>query len=807
MGTRRRGARIVAAVLAVSMVAAGCSSDSDSTGRRGGDGTGPGTGTATGANATDLPRRVEGGTRTAKARFEVEPGTEEVTVVGAEPKERLSLVDGEGARLVVLKADKYGQAHFSYLPSELSEFQTGAKAKIPAVDGYVVPPGTGYTVRNEDTDPVQVSKPFKVLGRTDNPKASFYDAQRGKIGPKGTESSWYGYITMRDGVQLSVNVRLPGPPDKGPYPTVVEYSGYGPSNPDAVEPGSMIAGLLGYATVGVNMRGTGCSGGVFDVFNTAQQVDGYDMIEAIARQPWVKDHKPGMVGLSYSGITQLYVAATQPPSLAAITSLSVLKDPWLQQWPGGVYNGGFTKQWLAERDRESSATGTSWVAKRIKGGDQTCKAIEKIREQNIDFQSFGRSLVRRPEATDNRDLSRLVSKIKVPVYLTGAWQDEQTGPQFGDMLGNFDQAPVKRFTMFNGRHPDGYTPLVLTRWFEFLEFFVARKIPRIPDGIRAAAPPVFKDYFGDVDGLEFEPDRFTDFRDDQYREALAAYEKESDVRVLFDVGAATEKPGSLVPSFTARYDQWPPADTKARSFYLGNDGTLAADAPSQKRADVFANDPSAGSKTFFGKAGYQLLAPTWDFDWTAYERGDGLAYVTKAFDRDVVLGGPAYAELYAQVPDGDADVQVSLNLIRPDDTEWHITSGLLRLSDRKVDEKRSQGLRVERTYARKDAEDMPAGKIEPVKVPLPSFAQAFRKGDRLRVTISSPGRDYGTWAFETIGKDGAKRRIGRGPDQASRLVVGVLPGIEKVPSVDTPCPSLRGQACRPYRPVPNTPAS
>ncbi|MGI8709792.1 MAG: hypothetical protein ACR2LA_02195, partial [Acidimicrobiales bacterium] len=60
-------------MLAVSMVAAGCSSDSDSTGRRGGDGTGPGTGTATGANATDLPRRVEGGTRTAKARFEVEP--------------------------------------------------------------------------------------------------------------------------------------------------------------------------------------------------------------------------------------------------------------------------------------------------------------------------------------------------------------------------------------------------------------------------------------------------------------------------------------------------------------------------------------------------------------------------------------------------------------------------------------------------------------------------------------------------------------------------------------------------------------
>src|SRR5690606_34772774 len=137
------------------------------------------------------------------------------------------------------------------------------------------------------------------------------------------------------------------------------------------EPGSMIAALLGFATVGVNMRGSGCSGGVFDVFNVAQQVDGYDAVEAIARQPWVKGNQVGMVGLSYSGITQLYTAATQPPSLAAVTPLSVLKDPWLQQWPGGVYNGGFTRNWLEERDRQSSAGGTSWVAERIEGGDET----------------------------------------------------------------------------------------------------------------------------------------------------------------------------------------------------------------------------------------------------------------------------------------------------------------------------------------------------------------------------------------------------------------------------------------------------
>lgn len=59
-------------------------------------------------------------------------------------------------------------------------------------------------------------------------------------------------------------------------------------------------------------------GGVFDVFNRAQQVDGYDVVEAVARQPWVRGNKVGMIGLSYSGITQLYTTASNrrawPPS-------------------------------------------------------------------------------------------------------------------------------------------------------------------------------------------------------------------------------------------------------------------------------------------------------------------------------------------------------------------------------------------------------------------------------------------------------------------------------------------------------------
>ena len=104
-------------------------------------------------------------------------------------------------------------------------------------------------------------------------------------------------MTTRDGTQLAVNVRLPGPPEDGPYPTVVEYSGYGYANPAGAEAGiSPILNLLGYAVVDVNMRGTGCSGWRFRLLRAAQGLDGYDVVETVARQPWVLHNKVGMAG-------------------------------------------------------------------------------------------------------------------------------------------------------------------------------------------------------------------------------------------------------------------------------------------------------------------------------------------------------------------------------------------------------------------------------------------------------------------------------------------------------------------------------
>ena len=82
-----------------------------------------------------------------------------------------------------------------------------------------VPPGPGYVVSVDGTD----AAPVTVLAPSDTPPQSLYADQQIDDG--------YGYLKTRDGTLLSVNVKLPGPADQGPYPTVVEYSGYAASTP------------------------------------------------------------------------------------------------------------------------------------------------------------------------------------------------------------------------------------------------------------------------------------------------------------------------------------------------------------------------------------------------------------------------------------------------------------------------------------------------------------------------------------------------------------------------------------------------
>src|SRR5712672_128738 len=96
-----------------------------------------------------------------------------------------------------------------------------------------------------------------------------------------------GYITMSDGVKLRYAVELPAA--AGRFPVALKYDGYCEgTNPMGCNGTTDSSALLaaGYAVLGVNVRGTGCSEGQFDLRSPVESTDGATVVEWAARQPW-----------------------------------------------------------------------------------------------------------------------------------------------------------------------------------------------------------------------------------------------------------------------------------------------------------------------------------------------------------------------------------------------------------------------------------------------------------------------------------------------------------------------------------------
>jgi predicted acyl esterase len=710
--------------------------------------------------------------------FDVHPGIHQVTVTGAQPGVRLVLLDADGAEQAVGHVDLLGSLLFRSVPAGTYTVADAAGSESAAVD---------------------------VIVPDDVPDASLYTSQR--LGPGSGNGpdlvagqSWFGYIETRDGTSLSAWVSLPGDVADGPYPTLVEYSGYGPSNPDSTGYAQLI-NALGYAYVGVNIRGSGCSGGSFYYFDEPQLYDGYDVIEAVAAQPWVAGHRVGMTGISYPGISQLFVAQTQPPSLVAITPFSVIDDSYRAVlYPGGILNSGFGVAWLDQRLRENGFRGQAWSVDRIESGDAVCAANQNLRLQTPQLVDvIGEADTYVPEIYDPVAPRLFVDRIDVPVLLSGAWQDEQTGSHFATMLQNFTGTEHFYATLANGLHTESIGASSFARMVEFLDLYVAERVPSL-DAARAIAPVLAGSIFG-TDQIELPPDRFTGMT---YDEALAAFEADAPVLLNLEEGAADGAvPGTPMPRFSVGLDAWPPPENSARRWYLG-DGVLVDEPPTAAAGDPgttlsYVADHTALPATFFSAVGNPdgVWAFDVDYDWQEPPAGTAASFVSEPFAADTILTGSGSVDLWIQADADDTDLEVTVSEVRPDGEEVMIQSGWLRASRRALDEDASTELLPVQTHLADDVAPLPPGEWTPLRVEVFPFAHPVRAGSRLRLTIDAPGGNRAEWAFVTI-NDGEAVQIAFDAEHPSSLVLGTIDpaavGVE-IPSGYPGC-TLRGQPCR-----------
>lgn len=623
-----------------------------------------------------------------------------------------------------------------------------------------------------------------------------------------------GYIEVAkgtpDATTLHYQVLLPNEAlfGAGPYATVLDYSGYKPAITfyDGVHDHFL---CQGYAVAGVNIRGTGCSGGKFDYFEPRQAEDGREAIDFLTSQTW-SNGRLAMVGKSYPGITQLFVAGQSltPPSdprtpkgLVAIVPGAVFGDLYRDvPFPGGIMNVTFAAGWSAGRVFEPFSD-PLYEHGAIQKNDQQCIRNTAEHIQNPPFNPFVKALYNQYDGPlfHERSPWYWADNIDVPTFLFETWQDEQVGSRASELIERFDPDLEWRFLATNGDHGghgDYYGNNVLPYIDEFLRFYLAQEVPTRfqggtvttfdPNGNGGNAQPSPPPSGTPKNGpWETRPENFD--------ETLARYEAEPPVQINWENGALGER----VPAWITHHDDFPAPDTTVWRLNMapGEGGASAGqliegDAPE----DEVSYDYVPGSSQQRG--GYELKSELPNEAMAKWEErpapGTFAMFETEQLQSDKLLAGPASVDLTVSSTAADTDFQVTLTEIRPDGKEMFVQQGWLRASHRALDKELSTPLRPFQTHLLEDAAPLVPQAKTAVRLEVFPFAHAFRAGSKLRIYVEAPHVKPDLWGFALLPIP-AQNTIYTGPALSS-VALPLLDGATAQAPLP-PC-TLRNQPCR-----------
>jgi predicted acyl esterase len=307
-----------------------------------------------------------------------------------------------------------------------------------------------------------------------------------------------------------------------------------------------------------------------------------------------------------------------------------------------------------------------------------------------------------------------------------------------------------------------------------------------------------------------------------YDLALAAFEKQPTIRVLFDNGAGASPlgdstPGNPYPGYVGEFSTLPVPGTAAERWYFGPGGTLSDNLPASRGIDQFTWNAKALPHTDFigstGGGGLWGNASQWKWNWKQNPKGTALSYVTAPLKIDTTVfgAGAVYAWVRSSTP--DVDLLATISEVRPDGKEMFVQNGYMRASIRKLStdtnnifKQRSTLLNPIPSFTFGDAKPMPAGKFEQIAIPLYYEGHTYRAGSRIRVTIAAPNGTQPIWAFDHTVGSASNVSIAYSPSRPSFLVLPVIPGFD-APTPLPPCPSLRNEPCRNYEAIVNETAS
>ena len=534
-------------------------------------------------------------------------------------------------------------------------------------------------------------------------------------------------VSMRDGVKLSTDVYLPGGVE-GAVPAVLVRTPYGKEN--GCEAYYRYV-QRGYAVVIQDVRGRNLSEGEW-MPNVNEVEDGDDTLNWIADQSW-SSQKIGMVGGSYLGFVQWAAAASGNPYLKALISVvcagSAFAD--LPRRGGSLISGIFA--WAFAMSQKE------FHPELMERNDW--KEVLKIRPlADIPKKALGYKVPFLEKWLEKSDYDEFWSRsnfqersrgARIPALIQSGWFDD-------DGMGTTEALEIVH------DFPEGMRKVILGPWQH------GGNSQYDMHGVS----------FGSQ-ALRFDLD-YMYFKWFEYH--LKGIENGMDKSAPVEYYTVGEEKWKTAGN-------WPVPQTEELDIYLtsegrantsSGDGRLVFEKPEREYWDAYDYDPENPAAHIIDLSENEMGVPE---DYTEEEkRQDILCYTSEVLEQDVTVTGDMTARLYISSDAPDTDFMVRVTEVDESGRSVKLADGIL-------------SARYRNGFAK--SEFLRKNEIACLKIRTTKISNRFRKGHRIRVTITSGAENYIFPNSNT--EDGynsarvavAHNKVHHGGNHASKLTVRI----------------------------------
>ncbi|WP_421832484.1 CocE/NonD family hydrolase [Limnobacter sp.] len=569
-----------------------------------------------------------------------------------------------------------------------------------------------------------------------------------------------GFIQMRDGVELAYTVTLPanesGQMVQGEkFPTILIQTSYNKATGafvPAIGGADPYMVKRGYATVVVDVRGTGNSQGVWDAFGEREQADYSEVVDWVISQPW-SNQQVGVYGVSYLGISAILTAAQNHPAVKAAFPIVPIGDGYRDiVFTGGQINPTFIPLWMG------LVTGLGVIPFDALQTDPT-RGIELITSHLLSgvtqFQvpTILKALLGESETAFDGDFWKTRSpleqaeNIKVPTFVVGGLRDlfQRSEPMWFERLK--DQTTTK---------------LLIGPWTHIESAGIPSDgLPR--DGVPTLQQIQLMWFDQYLKGMNVGVDRLPNVT--QYVLGHEKYVTTSD---------------------------WPHPRVQATEFFLRGDKSLqSTPAQNTEPSSPILQAPLFGlcsSSTNQWTAGALGLLPNPCNTENTFNQIPSANFRTPVLAEDLYINGPIAADIWITTTAREAALSVRVSSFDPaTGRSQAISNGLLTASHRAVDDSKSRfinGLRIQPWHPFTREAVLPVMPGEPMLLPVEIFSTAafIPKGHQLQISINSSNLPQGIQPVPQLlgGLLGAITVL-NSAEHPSKIILPVVPAAELTP--------------------------